>query len=184
MQTINFDDLPDGLLLKLDETNSEAYEGKCEYKNCLDGRDISYVEDCDCPDCGHHSHADEPVCGHRTFNVGSGENGGDIICSCKGKLTTFRKCPRCHGTGHVRKRVVGAVEIQHSIIGVNVPGVRTIGGEYNIGDNGPCEGETYDFKKLDDALIHTIIAAYRDGTLPKAARDGLQEITVEEDGDG
>ena len=134
--TISFDDLPDGLLLKLGKSNSEAYEVECE--RCK----------------------------------GTGIITGDPITS----LTMRARCPDCNGTGKVRKRVEGAVEVTITSDGIGASG--HIIHSMMVVEN--TNAKLCSLAWFKQELTDKLIAAFRDGTLPKKVRDGLQEITIGE----
>jgi len=80
------------------------------------------------------------------------------------------KCLFCHGTGHVLKRLVGSVKVEPVVtqkMGTDPP-VIEVG--YEIFGGG--------WDKLS-VYVDELIAAYRDGTLPQAVRDGLREVDAE-----
>jgi len=143
--TISFDDLPDGLLLKLGKSNSEAYEVECE--RCK----------------------------------GTGIITGDPITS----LTMRARCPDCNGTGKVRKRVEGAVEIG-LFIGIteeNNP-IIIASVRWWKDEKGSLEwyweyGKDKDGELIWDKIIPDLIAAYRANTLPDAVKAHLKEVDAE-----
>ena len=80
------------------------------------------------------------------------------------------KCPHCNGTGHVMKRVVGSVEVEHCTVpnddwcGFKLPNSKS---DYLYSD------------ELD--LVDAVIEMYRDGSLPEAVRERLREEDADAD---
>ena len=105
------------------------------------------------------------------------------LCKGKGIWNSFgntekypdnQKCPHCNGTGHVMKRVVGAVEVEQ------VKTVKQFGEQchvYTVNANIHAFGKTW--KGTRAALAEALIAAFRDGTLPEAVREHLKEVDAE-----
>ena len=79
-------------------------------------------------------------------------------------------CTRCHGTGRVKVRVTGWVEVGISHFPENL-GVHTIGREYNVGGH-----ETEDMCKT---LIKSVVTAFLAGTLPDAIAANLKRENVD-----
>ena len=136
---------PTGLYLHLGQDNSPAYEEKC--KAC--GNDNK------CHSCIYYGNE------HRFKECVQSDT------MSLGRCNSY-KCLFCHGTGHVLKRVEGAVEakVQHVDRGyLDYIWYSTL-------------DDIYGGRTLEE-LIDVLIAAYRDDTLPTALREGLREEDAE-----